>query len=141
MRKRCQHARSLQYKLRLAEEELLHDNAVELNPPVSATLLSPPLLPLQDPQDQHGKPQDFPPRRAVRRLALETVEMQQASDSLQRSSPSPKRIARRLLLSVQDGGVRAADRATAWEREGRQLAPKRGPGDSVLVREAAYVSD
>jgi hypothetical protein len=37
MRKRCQHARSLQNKLRLAEEELLHDNAVKLNPPVKKT--------------------------------------------------------------------------------------------------------
>jgi hypothetical protein len=34
-----------------------------------------------------------------------------------------------------------ADRATAWEREGRRLASKRGPGDSVLVQETAYVSD
>ena len=90
MRERCQHARSLQYKIRLAEEELLLDNTVELNPPVSATQPSPPLLPLQDPQDQHGPPQDLPPPRAIRRLALETVEMQQASDSLELRSPSPK---------------------------------------------------
>jgi hypothetical protein len=69
------------------------DNAVELNPPVSATQPSPPLLPLQDPQDQHGPPQDLPPPRAIRCLALETVEMQQASDSLELRLPtrSPKR--------------------------------------------------
>jgi hypothetical protein len=85
MQKPCQHAKSLQYKFVMAEEELLHDNTVELNPPVSATPPSPTLLLLQDPhwQDQHGPPQDLPPPRAVRRLAFEAVEMQQASNSLQ----------------------------------------------------------
>jgi hypothetical protein len=79
MRKRCLHARTLQYKLTLAEEDQLYDNAVESNLPVSVTPPpSPPLLLFQDSQDQ--PPKDLPPPRAVRRLALETAEIQQATD-------------------------------------------------------------
>jgi hypothetical protein len=45
MRKHCQHARTLQYKLTLAEEDQLHAIDVESNLPVSATPPpSPPLL-------------------------------------------------------------------------------------------------
>jgi hypothetical protein len=75
-------------KLTLAEKELLHDSTVEYNPPVSATQQqSPPLLLLQHPQDQ--QPQDPTPPHTVRHLALETVEMQQATYSLPLRSPSP----------------------------------------------------
>jgi hypothetical protein len=108
------------------------------------------MLPLQDPQDQ--PPQDPPSssRRSLPGLGDSglDVEFQQTSYSLQLRSPSSERatnlvgeprgsacssIASRPLFSVQDGGVQAADRATAsgWEREGRRLALKRG--DSVLV--------
>jgi hypothetical protein len=63
---------------------------VESNLPLSATQLqlSPPLLPFpsQDPQDL--LPQDPPPSRAIRRLALGAMEMQQAINSLPQHLPS-----------------------------------------------------
>jgi hypothetical protein len=92
MQKCCQHARTLQYKLTLAEEELLHDNTVDSNEPVPATQpLSQQMLLFQDPQDQ--PPQDPPPPHAARRLALEAMEMQQAVDYLPQRSPSRERTA------------------------------------------------
>jgi hypothetical protein len=73
----------------------LHDNAVESNLPLSATPPpSPPLLLFQDPQDL--PPQDPLPPQAVRRLAFETVEMQQATDSQPQRSPSRERAANRV---------------------------------------------
>jgi hypothetical protein len=60
-----------QNKNKLAEEKLLHDNAVELNQPVSIRQqLLPPLLPLQDtqvsvtsrsPPSSHGKSSSLQP--------------------------------------------------------------------------------
>ena len=93
MRKRAQHAKTLQYKSAMAEKERLYDNALESNPPVSATTLpsSPPLLPFPSPDPQDPPPQDPPPSRAVRRLALEN--MQQASDLVPPRSLSRERSA------------------------------------------------
>ena len=78
----------------MAEKERLYDNALESNSPESATPLpsSPPLLPfpIQDPQ---GQPPQDPPSRAVRRLALENMDVQQAADSMPPRSPSRERCA------------------------------------------------
>ena len=68
MQKRSQHANHLQNILRLAEEERLHDNAVESEPSMSATpspsLPLPPPLPLPMPPSPH---------RTVRRLTMENL--------------------------------------------------------------------
>ena len=76
----------------------------------------------------------MPPPRAVRRLTMKNLPPEstpQLSPSPERAaSPSPVAgrrsagIAHRSLLPVQDGGVRAAERATPRAREGRQLAQR-----------------
>jgi hypothetical protein len=79
----CQHAKNVQYKLRLAEEEKLQDNTVEHNLPLSVTQpLSPPprlccSFKLQDPPQSQGPP----PPHTVCSLAFwpPTMEMQQAT--------------------------------------------------------------
>ena len=86
MQKRRQHANHLQNILRLAEEERLHDNAVESEPSMSATpspsLPLPPPLPLPMPPSPH---------RTVRRLTMENLPPLARIPAAR--SQSPERIA------------------------------------------------
>ena len=150
MRKRCQHAKTLQYKAKMAEKERLYDSAVEStqsNPPVSATPIpSSPLLPFpsQDPQDP--PPQDPPPSRAVRRLALESMEMQQAIDSLPARSPSRER-AGAANIADEEAPLPASPviycsqyRMEEYERENGPLPGNEKVGEWLHDVETAYLT-
>jgi hypothetical protein len=117
----------------------------ELNPTLSATPPSPPLLPLQDPQDQHGPPQDLPPPRTVRRLALETVDMQQASDSLQQRLPSPKRAANLVGKEAPDPALPVVYcsqyRMEEYELQILPLPRNKAVAPSAAQHKHKYVSD
>ena len=145
MRKRGQHAKTLQYKSTIAERERLYDNAVESNPPVSATPIpSSPLLPFpsQDPQDP--PPQDPPPSRAVRRLALESMEMQQAIDSLPARLPS-RELAGAANIADEEAPLPASPviycsqyRMEEYERENGPLPGNEMVGEWLHNVETAY---
>ena len=143
MRKRAQHAKTLQYKSAMAEKERLYDNALESNPPVSATTLpsSPPLLPFPSPDPQDPPPQDPPPSRAVRRLALEN--MQQASDLVPPRSLSRERSAN---IVDEEAPVPASPviycsqyRMEEYERENGPLPGNEKVGEWLHNVETAYL--
>ena len=128
----------------MAEKERLYDNALESNPPESATPLpsSPPLLPfpIQDPQDQ--PPQD-PPSRAVRRLALESMDVQQAAYSVPPRSPSRERCAN---IVDEEAPVPASPviycsqyRMEEYERENGPLPGNEKVGEWLHDVETAYL--